>query len=372
VVCVIITAIVVLKSYDSAFVTRNAVAQTHSETQKYDNQTPTSQQADVQLIIDENETPFLAKFRKLYESEESSHKLSITISTYLSCFSEDHRDRYTVLCTKKDVDKIKELAAQGDYFSLSVLAFVENHSEEKRWTEQALTMREPVTSLMVAGRYYSIKTKKYDPKKAENILMSIANSYPLISSTELMDFYKHRNINRIEDFCKTAERTYRDFGIFAITKYFVYDEPEGKDTMFDDCNLFGMGGRKDDILKILNTNEARLVLGYRYVAQKRYENARDIFENLFKENDPLLSINAGTCLGIMYYYGISYPIDKKKGYEMLKESSDKGDMNSFIRAFPNKNKGWIFPLKNSVIKDTGNVCGWMVRELFLEVDDGKG
>jgi hypothetical protein len=145
-------AIIGIKSGGMLSVSSTAVAHPTDEPLSAD-------QTDAPFIIDEKETPFLAKFRKLYESDDI--KLFITIDAYLSCFPINNANRYMVPCTKKDVDKMEELAKLGDFFSLSVLAF-----NDRTNIEQALSVGEPVTTTMEAKRYFLTKNERYNEENS--------------------------------------------------------------------------------------------------------------------------------------------------------------------------------------------------------------
>jgi hypothetical protein len=344
VVCVIITAIV-LKCYDSAFVTRNAVAQAHSETQKYDNQTSASQQANIQFIIDEKETPFLAKFRKLYESADL--KTVIVLVAVSSC---NHKKiEFNPSCTDKDIKKMEELAEQGDYFSLAVLA-EDLPVKGKPWREKALAAGEPVFTVRFAMRPASQENIDVYKDRAEKQLIALKAGYPFFGITSLLDFYERTD--QKNKFCKTAEDAYNEFGIFALSKYFSDEEMYGN-FLFSNCDLFGKDRATDNILKELHIDEATLVLGYRYVMLEKYKEAASIFERFYSGDDTLFSINAGYCLGIMHYYGKGYPVDKNKGIELLLESYNKGNFKPSVLKM---NKLKLLPVADSVIKDTGNFC----------------
>jgi hypothetical protein len=349
VVCVTVAAIIALKYYDSVFVTRNAVAQTHSETQKYDNQTSTSQQANIQFVIDEKETPFLAKFWKLYENSDIG--FYPVINARIACFS-FRKDRFVIRCTKKDVDKMKELAAQGDFFSLAVLSF----EREQPWFERALLEKEPVTTILEAKKYY-FSEEYYDIEKTEKMLKSLEPTSPFISYLEQLKIYKMTDQG--DKLCETAETAYNKFGIFAIGTFFI-DKIEENDILFNHCNLFDKEKTKEEILKDINTDEAKLILGYKYVEDKRYNEAREIFEGFYISDDPVLSVSAGYCLGVMKYYGKGYPVDTAKGQELIKESHDNGYFYAY-QAFPDKNTDIPFPVKDTITKHTVNMCERMAR-----------
>jgi TPR repeat protein len=136
------------------------------------------------------------------------------------------------------------------------------------------------------------------------------------------------------------------------------------DLLFNGCNLFAKGRARaiDDILKELHTDEATLVLGYRYVILEKYEEAANIFEKFYKGDNTLYSINAGYCLGIMRYYGKGYPVDKSKGLEMLMESYNKG---IFIASILKMSNPKPLPTADRVIKTSSNFCG-RIEELSLQ------
>jgi hypothetical protein len=347
IVCVTVAAIIALKSRDKVFASGSDVAQSLSEaltpTQKYDNQIYVRHQAN------KKGTFFLIKFRQVYyENEEFVHKLFAVLSTFVACSSDAYKNMYTLSCTKKDIKKIREFAKQGDLFSLAVMVFW----DRKNWRGKALLAGEPITTVRAANIT--------EREKAERMLMNLGESFPHISATQLLDFYE--NIDRRDDFCKTAERAYKDFGIFTISRYFTYNQEKGKDLLFNYCDLFDKRKTKEDILNEMGTDEARLILGYKYVGEEKYEDAMDIFKELYRSDDSLVSINAGFCLGIMLYYGKSQPIDTANGMEMIKEAHNKGYSHSSITAFPDRRIGRFFPVKNKIIKNTWNTCGEMAAQ----------
>jgi hypothetical protein len=309
---------------------------------------PITQGSDAQILIDENETPFLAKFRKLYIN--SDIKFYPVINAHIACIRE--KDRFAVRCTKKDVDKMKELAEQGDFFSLAVLSF----AQEQPWWGMALSEKEPVTIVLEAGQYYNKYMKeRHDWKKAEEILKSIEGTFPFISYLEQLRLYKRSS--QKDKFCKTAQTAYANFGIFAVGTYFI-EEIDVNEILFEACNLFSKGKTREEILDELDTDEARLTLAYKYVEDKKYRLAGDIFERFYNGDDSFLSVSAGYCLGVMHYYGRGYAINMDKGQELIEESHNKGYFYAY-QAFPGKDENIPFPVQDTITKHTVNVCGRM-------------
>jgi hypothetical protein len=304
---------------------------------------------DIEASIDPAETPFLARFRKLYENDEN--KSRIALSAYVPCMMSD-KNWYTVACTKKDVDKIVELAKQGDHFSLSVLAFNGRIATGHPWVEEALLAGEPVTIAREADGW------RKSAEETEKMLKGLESDFPFISAAELLRFYIKSGYK--DKFCVAAKKAYKDYGIFTLSSFFLNESGKNEwdswdyDMLFNDCDLFGIGSEREDVLKKLGTADAKLILGYRYVEQKKYESAGEIFEELYDESDSLSSINAGFCLGVMRFYGKGYPVNQLKGWKLIKESHDKGFLYAFNQAFPDKQP--FFPDKDKMIKDTGNLC----------------
>jgi hypothetical protein len=173
-----------------------------------DEQQAISQQSNDLFLIDEEETPFLAKFRKLYENADL--KSHIVLGAYLACFAGG--DRYSVRCTEIDIDNMKKLATLKDPFSLAVLSVPYDKSRE-HFIKQAIAIGEPVTVVWTAKEHYIlIQSPYYNESKAEEILESLEKDYPFISAIELLNFYKRTN-NK-DKFCKTAQNAYNNFGIY--------------------------------------------------------------------------------------------------------------------------------------------------------------
>jgi hypothetical protein len=308
---------------------------------------------DIAASIDPAESPFLESFRKLYENDEN--KSLIFLSAYVPCMMPD-KNWYSVACTKKDVDKMVELAKQGDHFSLSVLAFNGRTAAGRPWFEEARLAGEPATIV------WDVRVRSWKRSWEENeaMLKGLESDFPFISATELLKFYNKSEYK--DKFCAAAKKAYRDYGIFTLSSFFLTESDKTKtylpdyDMLFNDCDLFGIGSEREDVLKRLGTDDARLLLGYRYVRQERYELAGEVFEGLYDRGDSLPSINAGFCLGMMRFYGKGYPVNQIKGWKLIRQSHDKGFLDSINWAFPQKN-GFIFPDRDRTIKDTGNVCG---------------
>jgi hypothetical protein len=304
---------------------------------------------DIAASIDPAETPFLARFRKLYENYEN--KSRIALSAYVPCMMSD-KNWYSVACTKKDVDKMVELAKQGDHFSLSVLAFNGRIATGHPWVEEALLAGEPVTIAREANGWGK------SAEETERMLKGLESDFPFISATELLRFYIKSGYK--DKFCAAAKKAYKDYGIFTLHSFFLNESGKNEwdswdyDMLFNDCDLFGVGSARESVLKKLGTSDAKLILGYRYVEQKKYESAGEIFEELYDRGDSLPSINAGFCLGMMRFYGKGYPVNQIKGWKLIKESHDKGFLYAFNQAFPNMQP--FFPDKDKMIKDTGNSC----------------
>jgi hypothetical protein len=132
------------------------------------------------------------------------------------------------------------------------------------------------------------------------------------------------------------------------------------DILFDNCSLFGNGRTREEILKDINTDEAKLILGYIAVENENYEQAKNIFETFYGEGNALFLADVGYCLGVMYYYGKGYPTDKVKGWEMIKESRDIGYFYAY-QAFPWQKKDVFSPVNDTITRYTGNNCGKIAR-----------
>jgi hypothetical protein len=345
VVCVIITAIVVLKSYDSAFVTRNAVAQTHSETQKYDNQTSTSQQANIQFIIDENETPFLAKMHHLYENNDN--KLKIVLLAHLACVGREKSISFIYSCTDEDMSKILSLAEQGDLFSIAFMSMGIGPYDRNRikWSELAVEKGEPVHVILYGDDY----------SKIEEIL----NKHPKLKTNfEVFSRKTYLYLNSLEPrFCETAKEGYKLFGLKLIAGIFLYRSYDSSLSQIE-CDLlgdlFGYNKTREEILDELDTNESRFIKANLLIMDQNERDAARIFEELYVGDDTIVSINAGYCLGIMKYYGRGgYAIDEVSGLELVNEAVGKGIFFTH-HAFPQL--PILFPKTGRITFSRDNIC----------------
>lgn len=291
------------------FVSKSPEAAIYSKTE-YEELTATRKELD---------TPFISKFRKLYESE-NDQQMRIVMYAYRVCENSNINEQYNYPCTEKDIVNIRGLAEKGDHFSLSFMSAAmlspKINPDMRNWRELAIEKGEVVQILHMAGRHHFYKDfdEMYrllnDPRISE---------HPLTHGMKMLWY-----VDDSTKFCEAVREAYEKFGLRILSGIFANNN-KWSFLFFSECGIFDNKMSKEEILNKIDTEEARLIKAALFIGNGNEEMAAKLFEKLYKEGSPIISINAGYCLAVMHYYGRGgYTVDKKKGRELLDESVNNG------------------------------------------------
>ena len=224
--------------------------------------------------------------------------------------------KYNITCTEKDMEAIKQLALENNTAALAAypVLFPEDSDERLNAIKYAADLGEVVN----ACKYAWLQ---------ENENFANSKYYYDIAATQgdycgywgLAQLYNKYSM--AQEFCLAVEKGIEKFSMEFVSRYFTYDSSESQ-RYFNGC-MRGKG--KVEILDELNTNEAQLIKGFVYIKEKNRSDTYAIFSNLYqKEDNSIISVNAGACLGWMYVYGKGVEKNIEKGRELFKQSWRNG------------------------------------------------
>jgi hypothetical protein len=273
--------------------------------------------SDTNIPQDDLYTPFIQNFRRLYENNHN--KIRIVLDAFISCGFEDESERYIYPCTEEDIANITKLAELGDHFSMAVRVLIFDPNElggGYKWRNLAIESGEIVHTILETGRMKNLQ--KYD--EIERLLNNVKTKDDFLIYQQKLYLYSSADDNKL---CETAESAYAKFGLEVLSGFFIHRYKE-KDSFFSKCGLFGGNKTREAILDELGSDEAQFIKANLLIKYGKEKASAGIFEKLYKGDNSLISINAGFCLGVMYYYGKGgYFVDQARGWELVEESMGK-------------------------------------------------
>jgi hypothetical protein len=283
----------------------------------------------------------LNSFRELYY-KNSWQKSRIVIAIVVDMSIGSRHFGYDNFTVNEDIKSLEDLAKADDEFAISVLSIIKS----SRWRQKALERQE----LMIVR----VSKLSFDEKEAI-FLKAIENgdfgAYKILENL----YYEH---DRKDKFCELNRRMFNAFGLTPFSANFVLDgyTDEVFKLLHANCGIFDKTKSRRELLKAINTEEAKLISAQLYLKDLDYNTAFKMFTELSKSDNLTITVNADFCRGMMMYHGKGgIKEDKETALELLRNSMHNGFFTAFSPA-PEIRK--IILPKDKVIRSllSSNIC----------------
>jgi hypothetical protein len=256
---------------------------------------------------------------------------------------------YDNFANANDFKRLEEQAEAGDEFAISVFLF----AKHAVWQQKALEIR----NILAVG-YSELSFAEKERIFLDALENNGFNAYKPLEAL----YYEN---GKKDKFCKLSRQMFDTFGLAPISGNFVLEgyPEEVFNKLLTDCNIFDKKKTKQEILRAINTEEAKLISAQLYLRDGEHDRAFKMFNELSESDNLTIAVNADFCRGMMMYHGkADMKADRKTALKLLKDSMYNGYF-AYISPAPEIRK--IIIPKDRVIRTllSSDVC----REIYYEV-----